>query len=105
MESKLLIQVGYDGTPYIRIRSSKSEEDVRDQLVRRFLGEGSAGPCWLRPISTNEDTGELVFVMEPLNNSKFMEVWPRIQEHANILINWPDGVEKDKALKINDLTK
>lgn len=98
MESKLLIQVGYDGTPYIRIRSSKSEEDVRDQLVRRFLGEGGGGPCWLRMISSNDDTGELVFILEPLNNAKFMEHWPRFLEHHKELHNWPENISKKEPI-------
>lgn len=105
MESKLLIQVSFEGLPYIRIKSSASEEDLRDQMIRRFVKEACAGPCWLQPISTNQDTGELVYILKPLTNTLFMEMWPRIQEHANILLNWPDGIEKVKALEINDMTK
>lgn len=104
MESKLLIQVKPDGLPYIKIKSSSSEDDLRDQMIRLFLAEACAGPVWLQPVSQNYDTGELTYNLIPLTNKLFLEKWPQILAHANVLTNWPEGVAKDSALKINDMS-
>jgi len=89
MESKILIDVTHGGTPFIRIKESKSEEDVRDKLIQRLTEDRF---FFLTPIGVNHDTGERVFALEPLTNGNFNEKWSELQEWNNILTHWPDGI-------------
>lgn len=82
MESKILIDVDYEGNPYIRIEY-KHSDDVRDKLIFRLLMQDrgmNVNFCAVRTISVNHDTGAQTSFVELIKPEDVQRVLPELIE-------------------------
>jgi hypothetical protein len=74
MNSKLTIEVDHSGKPYIKVKTDRNSDDVRDNLVSRFREHLSYASCWCRVrFDDTAISGQPHFTIEPIGPHELAE--------------------------------